>query len=63
MIRHQEHSNAFAYLSEYGQSDCGVSIRRCPNIYMDVAMWEHTFEMFLGMAKFTTLSIIITNFV
>jgi hypothetical protein len=23
MIEHQVHSNAFAYLPEYGQSDCG----------------------------------------
>jgi hypothetical protein len=34
MIKHEVHLNAFAYLPEYGQSDC-------PSIFMDVAMWEH----------------------
>jgi hypothetical protein len=43
MIEHQVHSNAFACLSEYGQSD--DPIWRRPSIFMDVAMWEHcTFD-------------------
>jgi hypothetical protein len=40
MIKHQGHLNAFAYLPEYGQSDCGFPHLETPN-----AIWEHyTFD-------------------
>jgi hypothetical protein len=58
MVEHQVHSNAVAYLPEYGQSDCGLSIWRHPSIFMDVVMWEHrTFasEVF-RYGKFTNLT-------
>jgi hypothetical protein len=53
MIKHQVHSNAFAFLPEYGQSDCGFSHLETSNI----AMWEHrTFDSeVLDVTKFTNL--------
>jgi hypothetical protein len=58
MIEHQVHSNAFACLPEYGQSDCGFAIWRRPSIFMDVAMWDlRTFDSeVLDAAKFTNLT-------
>jgi hypothetical protein len=36
------------YQSEYGQFDCGNSIKRCPKKFANVMMWEHcTFADFL----------------
>jgi hypothetical protein len=52
MIERQVHLNAFAYLSEYGQSDCGfshVDTLRCGNIVLLT-------EGFLDVAKFTNLN-------
>jgi hypothetical protein len=60
MTKHQVHSNAFVLLSEYGQSDCGFSIWRCPSIFMDVVMCEHRTldsEIF-RCVKFTTLTLL-----
>jgi hypothetical protein len=59
VIENQVHSNAFACLPQYGQSDYGFPIRRHPSIFIDVAMWEHrTFDSlrFLDVAKCTNLA-------
>jgi hypothetical protein len=45
--------NAFIHLSEYGQSDHGVS--HLESIFMDVAMWEYYVRP-LAVANFTGLT-------
>jgi hypothetical protein len=54
MIEYHVHSNAFTYLSEYGQSDCGFS-----HLEMSVyfyGYWDVGTVRFLDVAKFTTLT-------
>jgi hypothetical protein len=52
------HSNAFVCLSEYLVNLITViPILKRPSIFMNVPMWEHhTFDRFLHVAKFTTLT-------
>jgi hypothetical protein len=66
IIEHQVHLNTIACLSEYGQSNCGFSIRRRPSIFVDVALWKHCTsdcENFRCGKVCCSNSIIITNFV
>jgi hypothetical protein len=67
MIGHQEHSNAFTYLSECGQSDYIVISHMETSKYIsDVALWEHctlNCEIFRCGKVYYSNSINITNYV
>jgi hypothetical protein len=54
----QVHSNAFNYLSENGQPDLSIPIRRCPRKCRDILTWQdRTIDCeILGMVMFTGLT-------
>jgi hypothetical protein len=60
------HSKAFAYLSEYGQSDCGFPHLGMFKYIYESAMWEHctfNYEIFKCGKVYYSNSIIIIYFV